>query len=88
MKCQLPHVQFDQISDHKHDIYFYRQLSTKLLAQAANKNTKFMFTKTGKMLFSYFFFLLRFVDLLRVYITSRNLPNTFLLISTIFVICK
>ena len=56
MKYQLLHVQFDHISDHKHDIYFYRKLSTKLLAQAANKNTKFMFTKTGRMLFSYFFF--------------------------------
>ena len=39
-KYQLPHARFDQISDHKHDIYLYGKLSTKLLTQAANKNTK------------------------------------------------
>ena len=43
IKYSLPHTQFDQISDHKRDIYFYGKLSTKPLAQAANKNTKFMF---------------------------------------------
>ena len=48
----LPHTQFDQISDHKHDTYLSGKLFTKLLAQVANKNTKFMFTKTG-----WFFFL-------------------------------
>ena len=47
IKCQLPYMQFNQISDHKHDIYLYGKLSTKLLAQAAYENTKFMFTKTG-----------------------------------------
>ena len=35
-KYQLPHTRF---SDHKHDIYLNGKLSTKLLAQAANKNT-------------------------------------------------
>ena len=40
------HKRFDQISDHKHDIYLYEKLSTKLLVHAANKNIKFMFTKT------------------------------------------
>ena len=30
---QLPDMQFDEISDHKHDIYLYGNLSTKLLAQ-------------------------------------------------------
>ena len=29
-----------QISDHKHDIYFCRKLSTKLLAQSSNKVSK------------------------------------------------
>ena len=48
---QLPHTQFGQINDHKHDIYLYGKLFTKLLGQAANKNTKFMFTKTGLLLF-------------------------------------
>ena len=54
IKCQLPHTRFDQISDHKHDIciYFYGKLSTKLLAQGSNENTKFMFMKTGHLLFS------------------------------------
>ena len=49
---QLPHKRFDQISDHKCDIYVYGKVITKLLAQAANKNTKFMFSKTGRLLFS------------------------------------
>ena len=43
LKYQLPDTRFDQISDHKHDIYLYDKLSTKLLAQAANKNTKLVF---------------------------------------------
>ena len=45
-------MQFDQISDHKHDTYLSGKLFTKLLAQVANKNTKFMFTKTGWFFFS------------------------------------
>ena len=48
---QLPHTRFDQISDHKHGMYWYERLSTKLLAQEAHKNTKLMFTKTGLFLF-------------------------------------
>ena len=52
IKYQLPYTQFDQISDDKHDIYLHGKLSTKLLAKTANKNTKFMFTKTGLPLFS------------------------------------
>ena len=43
IKYSLPHMQFDQISDHKHDIYLHGKLSAKLLAQAANKNAKPMF---------------------------------------------
>ena len=49
-------MRFDQISDHKHDIYLYGKLSIKLFAQASNKNTKFMFTKTGNFLFTYVWF--------------------------------
>ena len=56
IKYQLPHKRFDQISDHKHEIYLYGKISTKLLAQAANKNTNFRFTKTGGLLFSYVWF--------------------------------
>ena len=52
IKYQLPHTRFYQISDPKHDKHLYGKLPTKLLAQAANKNTKFMFTKTGQFLFS------------------------------------
>ena len=48
IRYQLLHTQFDQISDYKHD----SKLSTKLLAQAANKNTNFMFMKTRRLLFS------------------------------------
>ena len=33
-------MRFEQISDHKRDIYLYGKLSAKLVAQAANKNTK------------------------------------------------
>ena len=49
IKYQLPHTRFDEISDHKHDIYLYRMLFTKLLARASNKNTKSMFMKTGQL---------------------------------------
>ena len=52
IKYKLSHPGFGQINDHKHDIYLHGKLSTKLLAQAANKNSKFMFTKTGRLLFS------------------------------------
>ena len=54
-------MQFDQISDHKHDKHLYRKLSTKLLAQVANKNTKFMLTKTGWLLFLKFGFSIQFM---------------------------
>ena len=39
IKYQVPYTRFDQISDHKHDTYLTRKLSSKLLVQAANKNT-------------------------------------------------
>ena len=32
IKHQLPHTRFDQISDHKHVIYLYGKLSTKLFS--------------------------------------------------------
>ena len=48
IKHQLLHTRFDQITDDKHDIYLYGKLSTKLLLQVVNKNTKLMFTKTGR----------------------------------------
>ena len=32
IKHQLPHTRFDQISDHKHVIYLYEKLSTKLFS--------------------------------------------------------
>ena len=44
IKYSLPHKRFDQISNHKHDIYLYGKLSAKVLAQATNKNTKSMFS--------------------------------------------
>ena len=49
IKYQLPQMRLNQISDHKHDMYLYRKLSTKLLVQTANKITKVMFTKTGRL---------------------------------------
>ena len=52
-KYQLPHTWFNQISDHKQDLYWYGKLSAKLLAQAAIKNTDFVFTKTWCLLFSF-----------------------------------
>ena len=51
IKYQLHHTQFDQISDHKHDICLHGKLPTNLLAQAGNKSNKFMLTKTGRLLF-------------------------------------
>ena len=37
IKYQLPIAQFDQISDHKHNIYLHGKLFPKLLVQTANK---------------------------------------------------
>ena len=51
IKYHLPQTRLDQISDHKHDKSLYGKLSTKQLAQAVNQNTKFMITKTGRLLF-------------------------------------
>ena len=48
---QVPDTRFDQISGHKHDIGLCENLSTKLLAQAANKYAEFMFTKAGRLIF-------------------------------------
>ena len=53
---QFPYTLFDQLSDNTYGISLYGRLFTKLLAQAANKNTKFMFTKTGRLLYSVVFF--------------------------------
>ena len=52
IKYQLSHTWFDQINDRKHEIYLCEKLSNKLLTQAANENTKFMFMKTGPWSFS------------------------------------
>lgn len=52
IKYQSSHTQFDQVSDHKLDKNLHGKLFTKLLTQAANKNTKFVFTKTERLLFS------------------------------------
>ena len=49
IKYQVPHALFYQINDHKHDIYLYEKLSIKLLAQAANKNTKFTLSMVSKL---------------------------------------
>ena len=49
IKYQFPYMLFNQISDHKHNIYFNRERATKLLAQTANENTKFVFTKAGQL---------------------------------------
>ena len=40
---QLTYSQFDKHSDHKHNTDLHGKLSTKLLVQAANEKTKFMF---------------------------------------------
>ena len=56
IKYQLLYTGFDQLSDHKHDIYFYGKLPMKLFVQAPNKNAKFMFTKSGRLLFSKLWF--------------------------------
>ena len=52
IKYQLPHTRINQISDHKHDIHLDGKLATKALTQTANKKTKFMFIKAGRLLFS------------------------------------
>ena len=39
LKYQLFHMRFDQISDHKHGIYLYQKLSTKLFAQGMYVDT-------------------------------------------------
>ena len=52
IKHYLPHTQFDKISDHKHHMYLHGKLSTKLLAQANDKDNKLIFKKTGWLLFS------------------------------------
>ena len=46
---------FNQIIDHKHDIILVWKyvISTKLFAEAANKNTKFMFTKSGRFKYGF-----------------------------------
>ena len=49
IKYQLPHTRFSHISDHQHYIYCNGKLSTKILEQTANKNTKFMLTKAGRL---------------------------------------
>ena len=51
IKYQLPHTRFDHISDHKYDIYFNGKLFIKLLAEAVNRNTTFMFAKPVQLLF-------------------------------------
>ena len=55
IKYQLPHTRFNQFSDHQHVIYLNGKLSTRLLAQTANKSTKFVFTKTGRFFLKYVF---------------------------------
>ena len=50
IKCQLSNAPFDQINDHKHHIYLCGKLSTKLLGQAADKNSSFMFMKIRQLL--------------------------------------
>ena len=55
-KYQLPHTRFDQIRVHKHNIYLDGKLPGKLLAHTTNKNTNFMFTKTGRLCFCYIWF--------------------------------
>ena len=72
---QLPYRWFNQISDYKYDIYLYVMLSSKLLAQASNKNTKFTFTKAGQLYFVGWILLRRFVDLLRR--CSLNYPVSY-----------
>ena len=47
MKYQFLDIRFDQISDHKFDIYLNRKLSAKLWAKAAKRITK----RTGRLLF-------------------------------------
>ena len=42
-KWQLTYSQFNKLGDYKHKIDLHGKLSTKLLVQAANKKTQFMF---------------------------------------------
>ena len=49
IKNKLSHTWLDQINVYKYGIYLYGKLATKLLALAANKNTNFLFTKTGRL---------------------------------------
>ena len=55
IKHQLLHTRFDQICDHRHDIYLYGKLSSKL-TQTGDQNTEFMLTKTGQFFFSLVWF--------------------------------
>ena len=66
----IPHTLIDQIRDHKHDIYLYGNLSTKQLAQAADKNAKFMLTKNGRLLF--------FLSLVSEVAVRKNFKQTLL----------
>ena len=49
IKYQLPHT-WVRSNYRKHGICVYEKLPIKLLAQVANKNTIFMFMKTGQLL--------------------------------------
>ena len=49
IKNKLSHTWLDQINVYKYGICFCGKLATKLLALAANKNTNFLFTKTGRL---------------------------------------
>ena len=51
IKYKLSCRRFDQINDHKHAINLYGQLSTKLLLQAAKKNTKIRFDEDWMITF-------------------------------------
>ena len=51
LQNHLPHIWFDEISNDKHDIYLYGKLSTKLLAQAADKNANLCLIKLGGCFF-------------------------------------
>ena len=50
-KYQLSYKRFDKLVIIK-ITYLYGKLSTKLLAETAHENTKFMFPKTGWLHFS------------------------------------
>ena len=52
VKYLLPHTRFNQISDHQHDrVYLNGKLSTKLLAQTANKKLSQSVRKLNGCLF-------------------------------------